>query len=111
MNNRTIDRGIATSAFLVCWTAGVPDHGDNEAVLNALAIVFIAGKPCDCTDRAWGEQETVAISRLQARHSLRQMREQRYPRAVIVRQRGMAYVGGKEKLVLCFALMQILTVR
>src|SRR5262245_24444786 len=102
MDHRPIDLRIAASTFLVGWAAAIADHGDHEPMLNAVSVVFIACKPADFTDRAGGEQKTVAVTRPYAAHPLGQMGKQRYARAVVVGQRGVADVGGKQELVLSF---------
>src|SRR6516162_4299924 len=57
-----VDLSITAPALLVGWPAVVSDHGDNETVFDALTMVFIACEPRDCTDRAGGKQEAVAVA-------------------------------------------------
>src|SRR6267142_1040825 len=63
VDNRPIYRGTATSAFLVGWAAAVSDHGNDQPMLDALAVLLIAREPCNRTDRTWCKQESVTVSR------------------------------------------------
>src|ERR1700681_3560090 len=62
VNNRPIDPGIATSAFLVGRAAAISDHGNDQPMLNALAALLIAREPCDCTDGTRCKQEAITVS-------------------------------------------------
>jgi len=50
--------------FSLGWAAAVSDHGNDQPMLDALAVLLIAREPCNRTDRARCKQESITVSRL-----------------------------------------------
>src|SRR5690606_13958 len=108
--HRSVDHRVAAATLLVGWSAGISDTGDDEAVANPSDISLVRGQPGDRADRAGGEEEAVAVTRPASRQSLRQKREQRQPRAVVVGERRVANVSRKKGFFLALSSVQILAI-
>ncbi len=110
VDHRAVDLRVSAPAFLVRRPAAVSDHGNDEPVLDACGAVLVAGEPGDCADRAGREQKPVAVSRSPARQAFGEMRQQRDARTIVVRERGMADVGGQQEFVFRLSFVEIFAV-
>ena len=72
VRHRPVDQGVALAASLVGRAAAIADAGYDQAMLDAIDPMLVAGEPCDRADRARREYEAVAVAGLQRRQTLGQ---------------------------------------
>src|ERR1700741_5455518 len=70
---------------------------------NIISLILVAGEPGQRADRARDEQQTISITRSQALDMLGQHRRDNDPRQIIVGERGVTDVAGKEDRLFTFS--------
>jgi hypothetical protein len=93
-----VDGGVAASAALVRRVPAVAEPGQDEAVLDAVDGVAVAGEPGDRPDGAGNEQDPVGVPVGPVRERHREQCGHGHPGGVVVRHAGVTGVGGDKEL-------------
>src|SRR3989338_1101524 len=64
MHKRAVYLRVASAASLVSRTIFIPHAGQNEPMLNKFCTRFVAGKPCNRTDRAGNKKKAVRVMKV-----------------------------------------------
>src|SRR5262249_49703327 len=110
MSNDAVDRGIAATTLFVGHAAGIAEAGKDEAVDDMSELVLVARKPSQRSDRAGDEEKAIAVARPKRLDMPRQHRRDRDPREVVVGERGVADMTGKQDRVVALARYQQLAI-
>ena len=111
MRGGAVDESVTPAAALVRRRSRVADTRDDEAVLDPVDAMFVAGEPGDRPDRPWDEQEAVRVAERETSQVLGETRRQRDARQVVVGEGRVAAVTGDEDLGLGLAGQVALPVR
>src|SRR5436189_4556739 len=111
MGHRPVDLRVASSALFIVKRPWIADARQDNPVLDSRGLVLMTREPGDRSNCAGNEQEPVRIPpALAFGQFLRQEDRHADARKVVIAQRGMAHMTGKQDFVSSGARKKVLPI-
>jgi hypothetical protein len=96
MSDDPVNRRVAAAALFIGHATCIAQAGKHQTVGDTSDLVLVAGDPSEGADRAKYEQEAMAVARTKHLDMACQHRRDGDPREVVIRERWVADMAGKE---------------